>query len=350
MNKRLTSTFLMLGLLIVTAGTARALDTVEEYISEYPNQEQARMMNTWLEKNKKGTFQFTGLVDPSDTTVVTPQATVDYGYNWFSISDAPAIIKTPTYDKFFSVSIFDMKHNVPAVIASPEKPILLTRPGQKIPEGDFTVVTLETDQGLAFTRMVVVNNMKEVRKLSQSIVMEGGKGDMNRDVQRFSPETEKAGLAVINAAVPFMNPDVAFGEQSGDVGDITLAAAVLLGQLGTPSDSVRYGLILADENGKPFNGKNTYVLTVPAHIVEDSGYYSITVYGADNKLLIPNDKKIYDRTTYSSEQNSDGTYMVTLSPDGSGKNGIPTGKPFYGILRAYVPIQGADLTVTVKTK
>jgi len=129
MNKRLISTFLMLGLLIVTAGTVRALDTVEEYISEYPNQEQARMMNAWLEKNKKGTFQFTGLVDPSDATVVTPQATVDYGYNWFSISDAPAIIKTPTYDRFFSVSIFDMKHNIPAVIVSPDKPILLTRPG-----------------------------------------------------------------------------------------------------------------------------------------------------------------------------------------------------------------------------
>lgn len=76
-------------------------------------------MNTWLTKHKKGTFSFTGLVDPSDAMVVAPQATVDYGYNWFSISDAPAIVKTPKYDKFFSVSIFDMKHNIPDVIVNP---------------------------------------------------------------------------------------------------------------------------------------------------------------------------------------------------------------------------------------
>ena len=98
--------------------------------------------------------------------MVTPQATVDYGYNWFSLSEGPAIILTPQYDKFFSVSIFDMKHNIPAVIVNPDKPILLLRPGQPIPEGDSYTVKLETDQGLAFTRMVVVDNMDQVRKLS----------------------------------------------------------------------------------------------------------------------------------------------------------------------------------------
>jgi hypothetical protein len=329
---------------------AQAQDTVENYIEEYPNQEQAKMMNSWLNKHKKGSFQFTGLVDPADSTVVTPQATVDYGYNWFSISDGPAIINTPNYDKFFSVSIFDMKHNVPAVIVSPKKPILIIRPGQTKPAGDYTVVTLETDQGLALTRMVVIDNLKEVEKLGKSIVMDGGKGNMDRNVQKFSPETEKASLTIIKAAIPFLNPDIAFGKTSGDVDQITLASAVMIGQLGTPSDSVRYGMILNDENGKPFNGKDTYALTVPANIVEDAGYFSITVYGADNKLLIPNKQGVYDRTTYSSKKNSDGTYTVTLSPDGRGLNGIPTGKPFYAIVRAYVPVQGADLTVTVKNQ
>ena len=71
------------------------------------------------------------------------------------------------------------------------------------------------------------------------------------------------------------------------------------------------------------------------------------VYGADNKRLIPNEQKIYDRTTYSSEPNEDSSYTVTLSPDGSGVNGIPTGKPFYAILRAYVPVSGTDMTVKV---
>lgn len=339
---------LILLLLALMAPLAQALDTVEEYIREYPNQEQVKMMNAWLKEHEKGAFQFTGLVDPSDTTVVTPQATVDYGYNWFSVSDGPAIVKTPVYDKFFSVSIFDMKHNVPAVIANPDRPILIKRPGQQAPEGDFTVVSLETDQGLVFTRMVVVDNMDEVRGLSRSIVMEGGKGGMDRDVQRFSLETEKAALAVIDAFVPFLDPDSAFGEKSGDVGELSLAAGVRIGQLGTPPGVVRYRTILEDGSGEPFNGRDTYVLTVPADIVGDSGYYSITVYGSDNKLLIPNDRDRYDRTSYSSEQNADGTYTVTLGPTGEGMNGIPTGKPFYAILRAYVPREGADLSVKVE--
>jgi hypothetical protein len=41
---------------------------------------------------------------------------------------------------------------------------------------------------------------------------------------------------------------------------------------------------------------------------------------------------------------------VTLSPKGEGPNGIPTGKPFYGMLTAYIPVQGDDMTVKVKKK
>jgi len=341
-----------LGIAIFTLSIAStvAQDNIFEYIKEFPNQEQVKMMNSWLENNEKGTFSFSGLVDPTDKTVVTPQATVDYGYNWFSIADAPAIINTPKYDKFFSVSIFDMKHNVPAVIVNPKKPIALIRPGQIVPEGDFYVVELETDQGLAFTRMVVVDNMEEVRKLSKSIVMKGGKGVMNRNVQKFSKNTTKAGIAVIEASIPYLNPDEAFPKKSGEVDPITLAGAVLIGQLGTPAETVRYSLILTDENGNPFTGTDTYEITVPAGIVHKEGYMSITIYGTDNKLLIPNDKKTYDQTSYSAKQNNDGTYTITLSSKGDGMNGIPTGKPFYAVLRAYVPVEGVDLTVIVNNK
>jgi hypothetical protein len=105
---------------------------------------------------------------------------------------------------------------------------------------------------------------------------------------------------------------------------------------------------MVDEDGEPFNGSDTYILTVPAGIIHDDGYYSVTKYGTDNQLLLPNEKQIYDRTTYSSEQNADGTYTITISPDGEGLNGLTTGKPFYIVLRAYVPIQGADLTVGIE--
>jgi len=71
------------------------MDTIENYIREFPNQEQVKMMNAWLKNNKPGTFTFTGLVDPTDATVITPQATVNYGYNWFSLSEGAAVVNTP---------------------------------------------------------------------------------------------------------------------------------------------------------------------------------------------------------------------------------------------------------------
>ncbi len=337
---------LLLLTLLTTIACVHAADTVEDYILEYPNQEQTRMMNAWLAKgNQPGTFQFSGLVNPSDTTVVTPQATVDYGYNWFSLSNGPAIVTTPRYDRFFSVSVFDMKHNIPAVIVNPERPVVIVRPGQAVPEGDYTVVELETDQGLLFTRMVVVDNLDEVRKLSAQITMSGGGGDMNRKVASFSPQVEKAALAEIERRDVVFNPDVAFGKKSGDVDPLVLARAVNLGQLGTPPDSVRYGVIVTDDSGAPFNGQDSYELTVPPGIIHEGGYYSITIYGSDNKALIPNPQGRYDRTTYSSTQNEDGSYTVSLNPAGEGVNAIPTGKPFYVVLRAYVPVKGADLTV-----
>ncbi len=84
-TNRLTHSILALvaiaSLSAATTTTAHAKDIVEEYLREYLNQEQVRMMETWLEKNKKGTLWFTGLVDHTDTTVVTAQAMVDYGYN-----------------------------------------------------------------------------------------------------------------------------------------------------------------------------------------------------------------------------------------------------------------------------
>ena len=343
-------TIITLACLLFFPISARALDTIEAYIRAYPNQEQARMMNEWLVDNQAGQLSFTGLVDPTDKTVVTPQATVDYGYAWFSLSNGPAVLHTPQYDRFFSVSVFDMLHNVPAVIVNPSKPIVLMRPGQKAPAGDFDHVILETDQGLVLTRMVVVNNLDEVIALGQKMRLDGGDGDMHRDVQRFSPAIEKSGLALIEASIPHLDAGRAFGKKSGDVGEITSASAVMLGQLGTPSDTVRYLPIMVDEEGEPLSGTKTYELRVPAGIVQDAGYFSVTAYGAEDRFLIPNDKKVYDQTTYSAEPNADGTYTVTLSPDGSGKNGIPTGKPFYAILRAYVPVPDADMTVSVTTR
>jgi hypothetical protein len=48
-------------------------------------------------------------------------------------------------------------------------------------------------------------------------------------------------------------------------------------------------------------------------MVGKGGYFSVTIYGTDNKLLIPNGKKICARASDNAEANDDGTYTVTLS-------------------------------------
>lgn len=326
---------------------ASAQDNVLKYIEEYPSQEQFKKMNSWLEKNEIGTFKFSGLLG-SEIEVQNVQASVDYGTNWFSINDAPAIVQVPAYDKYFSVAIYDMKHNVPSVVVNPTKPILVIRPGQKIPKGEFNIVELETNQGLIMTRMVVANNLKEVEELRTSIIMKGGKGEVDYQASEFSTNTIKWGNTLIDASLPYIN--TVYPKKSGEIDPITLAAVVKRAPRGAPSDVVKYSVVGRDGNGNPFNGNDTYELIVPANIVRKGGYMSITLYGADNRQLIPNEKKIYDRTSFSSSQNKDGTYTITLSPNGEGINGIPTGKPFYAILRAYEPIEGADLKVLVNKK
>jgi len=348
MKKKL---LLLLSALILGGGTASALDTVEEYLKEFPNQQQVKMMKQWLEKNEKGTFWFSGYVTPKDHTVITPQANVDYGYSWFSISDAPATLNLPKYDKFFSVAIFDMKHNTPLVIKNPTKPILIIRPGQTAPEGDFTVVNLETDQGLVFTRMLIANNLDEIKELRKEIILKGGKGDMDRDVQKFSKRIEKQGETVLKALTPLVSPDDMFSHTSGESGFISLATGVHIGQLGTPVGTVRYNVITKDSSGELLSGKNSYVVTTPKDMYKEGGYFSVTIYSTKNKYLIPNKKKIYARSIENTKINKDGTYTIEINPNGEGINALSTSsEDFYIVIRAYVPTDNVDLFKTKMEK
>ncbi|MEM9879915.1 MAG: DUF1214 domain-containing protein [Pseudomonadota bacterium] len=323
---------------------------IDAFVEQYPDVKQARMMRAWLENNAPGTFSFTGLVDPTDATVVSPQATVDYGYNWFSLSGGPAVLTTPRYDKFFSVAIYDMHHNVPAVIVNPEKPIVLARPGQKVPDLDADIVTLETDQGLVFTRMLVVNNLAEVRSLSEQIVMQGGVGDMTYPVAAAAPKLEAATQAYLMAEYQRLDAagilkNNAVPKKSGDVPAKHIAITVMIGQLATPFDTVQYWAAFNDADGRPIDPNGSYRLDVPPGLVKSDGYISVTPYAVKTKLLIPNAQKIYDRTSYTMAANSDGGYTVMLSPGGAGQNGLPTsGEAYYVLLRAYVPEDGVEIS------
>ena len=325
-----------------------------EYIKWYPAIKQAEMRDEWLKKHDYGDWQFTGMVKASGRTVVTPQADVNYGYSWFNISNEPIVITMPKYDKYYSLSIFDMNHQM-EVVVTPEKPVVVRLPHQKSPVKDAYEIVLQTYQGLAFTRQVIVNNEKEVLSLANKITIEGRQGDYPFIIPEFTKEEEAAGMKEIEkAAENLEGGSKLFGSVYEGVGDLDRALGVFYGQLGTQARYANYKLYATDSEGQPLTGDKSYEITIPASgmIKNKKGYWSLTVYNADDKYLIPNENNIYNASYYASKSNADGSVTVRINPDGSGDNAVPTsGKNWYAVLRVYEPvsnIQFPDLQIEKK--
>jgi len=316
---------------------------ITEYIHWYPAIEQVKMRDEWLKNNKYGEWQFTGDITANERTVITPQAGVNYGYSWFNISNKPIVISMPKYDKYYSLSVFDMNHFM-EVYVSPDKPVVIRLPHQKSPIEDAYEIVLHTYQGIAFTRQVIVDNVEEVMNLAKQITISGGGGNFPFTVPDFSEEEEKAGMeAIKNYSFKLHNGRKVFGSFYEGVGDMDRCAGVFLGQLGTQSRYVDYAQDLVDQNGDKLNGTDSYKLTVPKESLmrNENGYWTYTIYSMEDRYLIPNKQNKYFISSYTAKQNTDGSYTININPNGKGENAIPTaGKSFYGIFRVYEPVNG----------
>ncbi|GMQ25392.1 hypothetical protein Aoki45_20740 [Algoriphagus sp. oki45] len=315
---------------------------IAEFIHWYPAIEQAKMRDAWLSENQYGAWTFSGMVTADDRTVITPQADVNYGYSWFNISNEPVVVTMPEYDKYYSLSVFDMNHFV-EVKVMPKKPIVIRLPSQTSPIKDALEIVINTYQGLAFTRQVIVGNEPEVMDLAKNITITGGGGDFPFTIPEFTEEETAAGLELIKAyGLQQKDGTRLFGSQFEGVGDMDRAAGVFLGQLGTQARYVQYTQYVKDQNGEPVKGTGTYEITVPANgLVKDSnGYWSLTIYSMEDRYLIPNSKNRYSFTSYEAKPNSDGTFTLRINPEGDGENAIPTaGVDFYGVFRVYNPVE-----------
>lgn len=320
-------------------------ERVVEFIHWYPAIEQVKMRDEWLQKYKPGEWQFTGMVTADDRTVITPQADVNYGYSWFNISNRPVVVTMPKYDKYYSLSVFDMNHFM-EVHVMPDKPVVIRLPHQKSPVEDAIEIVLHTYWGLAFTRQVIVDNEKEVMDLAWKITITGGGGDFPFVVPDFTREEQEAGLKIIADYVKKLpNGNKVFGSPYEGVGDLDRAAGVMQGQLGTQARYVQYGLYIYDSDKQLLNGKGRYEMTVPPSglVRNDKGYWSLTIYNSADKYLIPNPANKYHISSYQAKKNEDGTYTLRVNPEGKGENAIPSaGKDFYAIFRVYEPVK--DLT------
>ncbi len=325
--------------------------SISEYIHWYPAMKQIEMRDIWLSKYKPGEWQITGLVTAEDRTVVTAQADVNYGYSWFNISNEPVAVTMPKYDKYYSLTVFDMHHFMEVIVA-PEKPVVVRLPHQKSPVEDAHEIVLQTNQGLAFTRQVVVNNEEEVLKLAEQIKIEGGGGTKPFIVPDFTEaEKEAAEIIIKDYALKIPNARKLFGSTYEGVGDLDRCAGVFLGQLGTQSYIVDYAQYNVDQHGKALTGADSYEIVVPSKplIRNNKGYWNFTIYNMEDRYLIPNPENRYVISSYTAKKNSDGTATIRINPKGTGVNALPTmGKTFYGVFRVYEPAGGLEFPTIEK--
>ncbi len=325
-----------------TATEAPNSADLAEYIKWFPAIKQVEMRDAWLKEYNMGEWQFTGSVTAKDRTVVTPQSGVNYGYTWFNISNEPLVITMPTYDKYSSLSVFDMNHYM-EVRVMPEKPVVIRLPHQKSPVKDAYEIVLQTYQGLAFTRQVMVDNEEEVMNLAKKIKMSGGGGDFPFIVPSFSEAVQDAGFKKINDLVEEgKDTDKFFVSPYEGGGDLDRAAGALGGQLGTQARYVQYGPLVFDQNKELLNGEESYEIIVPKEglLKNDKGYWTVTIYSFEDRFLIPNEKNVYDITSYNAKANPDGTYTIRINNEGTGENAIPSnGVDFYGVFRVYEPVK-----------
>lgn len=331
------------------ADAAVTPERVAESIHRYPAIKQAEMRDEWLSKYRQGEWQFTGRVTAADRTVITPQADTNCGYSWFNISNRPVVVTMPKYDKYYSLSVFDMNHFMEVYVA-PDKPVVIRLPHQKSPVADAYEIVLDTYWGLAFTRQAIVGTEKEVMGLAGKITITGGGGDFPFTIPSFSETGEEAGMKMIKAYSYGVGGGAKlFGSVYEGVGDMDRAAGVFLGQLGTPARYVQYTQYLVDQNGAKL-GDGSYEVEVPGSglIRSDKGYWSLTIYNMKDRFLIPNPKNICSINSYEAKRDADGTYTLRINPEGEGENAIPsTGVLFYGVFRVYEPVENLEFpTIT----
>jgi len=346
--------FLMMSSFVHAQETStKSFDSADlaEYIKWFPAIKQVEMRDAWLKDHKMGEWQFTGEITAKDRTVVTPQTGTNYGYSWFNISNEPLVITMPKYDKYYSVSVFDMNHLM-EVKVMPTKPIVIRLPHQKSPIKDAHEIVLQTYQGLIFTRHVMVDNEQEVMALTKKIKLSGGGGDFPFVVPSFSKAVQDAGFNKINTYVEEgHSTDKFFVSPYEGGGDLDRAAGALAGQLGTQARYVQYGPLVFDQNKELLNGKESYEIIVPKEglLKNDIGYWTVTIYSFADRFLIPNKKDIYHVSSYDAKANPDGTYTIRINPEGTGENAIPSsGVDYYGIFRIYEPVNNVKFPAIKK--
>ena len=222
--------------------------------------------------------------------------------------------------------------------------------------------------------LTLVKTPKDEQSLMKRFARIGLDGKGKFDIQKFSPEIQKAieegakeGLEAIKefakkeSTDPLLSAKI-FGtraflnksaKENYDLDNFVImrAVAAQMGLYGNSGAEATYPTYLVDTDGTPFDAsKNKYTLTFKkGEFPPVEAFWSLTMYDGKTQLLIDNPLKRYLLNSPMMEQfvfNEDGSLTIYVQKDSPGKelesNWLPAPKgPFYLVLRLYGPEEAA---------
>ncbi len=130
-------------------------------------------------------------------------------------------------------------------------------------------------------------------------------------------------------------------ESLGDSPRDTFAEGTYLGQWGLPPVESSYRKEDFDSDGNKLDGsKHNYTMRFKAPNVSE--FWSVTIYGNDNRLMAHNALNRHSRGDRTLKADKDGYFTISMSSDVAGKESDPNflpvpAKPFYALMRLYGP-------------
>ncbi|WP_045496485.1 DUF1254 domain-containing protein [Vibrio hyugaensis] len=179
----------------------------------------------------------------------------------------------------------------------------------------------------------------------QPIGVEACKTDFTPEQLKLAKAAEKQGMQrIIELAPKVSDARQILGTRDtlGDTPREVFAEGTYLGQWGLPPIEASYRKTDFDTKGEKLDGsKHDYVMLFKAPNVSE--FWSVTIYGSDNRLMAKNALNRHSRGDRSMKPDADGYYTIHMSSDtktnANDPNYLPVPeKPFYAIMRFY----GAD--------
>ncbi len=290
--------------------------------------------------------------------IVRPNQDTLYSVGRYDISQGYILVEMPETDRYMSLMIYDLDHYIAdgGTVVNAEKPVVIVKTGNPVPDIDATVVFVETDiTSFALRTLVRGADDAEAAFADQSEIKITSTGLKARnDVMPMPLSQEKHG-----EMSSYLKDYLAQGLESGDVRindifayrsdtmtDLNRAAGVDMGQGALAADQALYDMSFADTDGNLYQPHTHYTVTVPADIPVDH-FWSATVYDSEGKFMDFDINALNDKFAV---KNADGSTTLNFGSCNNGEvNCINTGDGSWNLLYRYYGPHGAIADGTWKT-